>query len=989
MNVPYRNPIVHDSGPSNFPGPFELTDNALARYQIAREKFGTTEILLQDGSLVTVKDYQYRLPDGSIGMQFVPISDDGSVRDTSGQLVPGASLIDGFLRETMKLAPDEPIYALVNYFHPEQNKGTLSDLLTKTDKLELGFTHLGAYYGDGYTTNAPMLYHGHKFGVNGKVDGTPFGYPANVQVISLDGVPQGTLNKNLQYVDTCLNSGIMFPKDYKNSQFRPVDINTALMFYRDWIKFRRYLRNDDSWFTYCAAHKTLVATIALNLPHNLASFQEVYGKEEGTDLYQRFIKFYSNIIGPDPGFIPENETYFEPLWKKQGFTSDQIKPFTLAEYKAYDNARRAGLLTVFAGRKPLDLSEATCWTTQRSSDVIYDIIHFYADMLDVGPIVTSTIILGMMDKIDERMGIGKLEYLMHGMPIIEQLMLAHARMNAANDPKNYLQETFKALYLAWGGNATDEINFEQAMKSLHGLKGLGGALLSFLKSDPKPIAIAAWAMFDVAVQFEKIVAAGIIPPTDAYVQMMESIQGDLAKDRAVNVRKKDKIEYNTPPAITHLMSIGMYSPGQYVSVREVCTVVDFAEVQLKKASSTNVLTQIPMNQSNQEHPSFKNPDLTPAMKELLLELREIVANPVVEAAFNDAVAHVDPYLSDGSDNPWRDKNIDYFLDYFEDWFTFLPTPAGGLGKIVPFTYFYLNNRKAYYFLNTLQSRRSPDLPYSKEVFNWTVKFIKEHGKYMDSPASLKFIDQWMQDPSSEINDFIVPEGGFKSFNEFFTRKLKPSANARPIAFPDDDSLAVASADSEINFIESDLTLSKQLNVKSRQINVKDLLDGSDYARHFVGGTAVSCVLMPNNYHRYHSPVSGEIVESAEVPGIYNGIIDGEDWFNKWNVGESTTDFSIFEDFHRAYFVIDTKKYGYVAMIPVGLNTISAIMPSMVNNQSSMVPKGAQPVPVRKGDELGHFAYGGSLNILLFQPGVFSSISLLMGQRLGRMSPVTQ
>ncbi|TFV97505.1 phosphatidylserine decarboxylase [Algoriphagus kandeliae] len=396
-----------------------------------------------------------------------------------------------------------------------------------------------------------------------------------------------------------------------------------------------------------------------------------------------------------------------------------------------------------------------------------------------------------------------------------------------------------------------------------------------------------------------------------------------------------------------------------------------------------------MNQGNSSNPTFKNPDLTPRMKELLLELREIVANPVVEAAFNDAVAHVDPYLSDGTDNPWKDKTIDYFVDYFEDWFTFLPTPDGGLGKIVPFTYFYLNNRKAFYFLNTLQSRRRPDLPYSKEIFNWTVEFIKEHGKFMDSPASLKFLDQWMKDPSSEINDFIIPEGGFQSFNDFFTRKLKPSANARPISFPEDDSIVVVSADSEINFIESELTLSKLLNVKSRQINVNDLLNGSDYAKHFVGGTAVSCVLMPNNYHRYHSPVTGEIVESEEVPGIYNGIIDGEDWFNKWNVGESTTDFSIFEDFHRAYFVIDTKKYGYVAMIPVGLNTISAIMPSMVNDHSSMVPKGSKPVPIKKGQELGHFAYGGSLNILLFQAGVFKSISMLMGQRLGRMSPVAK
>lgn len=391
--------------------------------------------------------------------------------------------------------------------------------------------------------------------------------------------------------------------------------------------------------------------------------------------------------------------------------------------------------------------------------------------------------------------------------------------------------------------------------------------------------------------------------------------------------------------------------------------------------------------NNQIADANQHPQLTPEMKKLIDELKEIVSNPIVEAAYNDAIANVQQILLDGSTNPWVGTTVDYFVNYFVSWFTFVPSPTGGLGKIVPFTYFYLNNKTAYYFINTLKSRRDASLPYTKEIFEWNIKFIKLHGKYMDSPASLAGIQAWLTDPSIKLQDFVVPEGGYKSFNDFFTRQLKTSANARPISFPEDDSVVVASADSEINFIESDLTLTTSLQVKTRQINVKDLLNNSQFAPNFVGGTAISCVLMPNNYHRYHAPVNGKIVESAEVPGIYNGIKDGEHWFNQWNVGESSTDFSIFEDFHRAYFIFKTEKYGYVAMIPVGLNTISAIFPSMINNESSMVSPGCPPVQVKKGDELGHFAYGGSLNILLFQKDVFNSVSVLMGQRLGNMSPI--
>lgn len=392
----------------------------------------------------------------------------------------------------------------------------------------------------------------------------------------------------------------------------------------------------------------------------------------------------------------------------------------------------------------------------------------------------------------------------------------------------------------------------------------------------------------------------------------------------------------------------------------------------------------------------KYPPLTSEMRALMAELREIVANPVVEAAYNDAVAHVEPYVAElgpTRKNPWAGTTIAHFVKYFEKWFTFLPTPAGGLGKIVPFTFFYANNRQAFYFLNELKSKRAGARRYTTEIFDWTVKFVKARGKFMDSPDSLWYLPEWKKALGESWYDFKIPKGGYKSFNQFFTRELKDPSRSRPVFAPGDNSVVVASADSEINFIQSDLTLKTDLQVKTRQISVSELLDGSRYAKRFVGGTAVSCVLMPNFYHRYHAPIGGHIVESQEVPGIYNGILDGDHWFNQGNIGESTTDFSIFEDFHRSYFVIryplpktgKRRRYGYVAVIPVGLNTISAMYPSLINKNSTLVPPGGKPVKVAKGDELGHFAYGGSLNILLFQPGAFGSVSVLQGQRLGTLS----
>lgn len=581
MKRPFRNPVVHDTGQSNFPSPYELTDLALKNFDVSRENFGSTEILLPSGQHYMVKDYVYPLPDGTIGMHFIPVNDYGSILTPENEQVNGNSIIDKFLRDKMKLKDDEPIYALLNYFHPEQNKGSIEFLTTKSDKIEMGFTHLGAYHGLGYTTNSPFLYHANRFSVDGSTDNTIFGYPANVQIISMTGVPQSTLNKNLQYADTILNFGIMFPKNYKESKFRASNLNISLMFYRDWIKYEGYLRNDDTWFTYCAAHKTLVANIALNLPHNLQSFQEVYGQEEGSDLFKRFVKLYSNIIGPDPGFVSVNETDFVPLWKQQGFTVEQISPFTLDEFNDYQSARHKDRLGTFTGKKPLKPNQGTVWTAQTSADVIYNFIRQYVEILDASSVGSSAVILALMPIIDERMGISPLEYLVHAMPMIEKLMVADASIFAAKDQNNYLQTVFTELIVAFGGKSDNTFVLKDEMKKIKILKLTEVGVNDFIKNNYVPEALAAWALISVVEKWDEIIKAGAVPPMVAYNVMMENIQSEIDIAKEISVTNPDKIEYNAPPAIIHGICNGIYESNEFVTVEEVCTVIDFSQLQLK------------------------------------------------------------------------------------------------------------------------------------------------------------------------------------------------------------------------------------------------------------------------------------------------------------------------------------------------------------------------------------------------------------------------
>lgn len=373
---------------------------------------------------------------------------------------------------------------------------------------------------------------------------------------------------------------------------------------------------------------------------------------------------------------------------------------------------------------------------------------------------------------------------------------------------------------------------------------------------------------------------------------------------------------------------------------------------------------------------------------IIRELDELFEIPQVQAAFGKAIRGVKKEIPgvDGSEptpNPWYGKTSEDFANYFNNWYHFLAKPGAGLGYIVPFTYFYFDNPDAFAFLNTLQ------VDGKKVIFDWTVKFVQKRGEFMDtpSPEADKAIHAWVSNPATHIDDFIMPDTGYKTFNEFFTRQIRPGA--RPVAAVDDDSVAVAPADSELNMINAALGAETRIATKgSQELSVPKLLSNFEHPEKFYGGTVLSCVLLPSNYHHYHAPVTGQMVHAEIVPGIYFGIEDAPTWFHNGNVGDSDSDFTIFEQFHRGVFVIRTDKYGDVAMVPVGLNTISSVvfdMSSVILHEKYSDVSEANPVPVYKGDELGYFKYGGSLNILLFQKGVFEGVEVHQGQRIGTLT----
>jgi len=243
-----------------------------------------------------------------------------------------------------------------------------------------------------------------------------------------------------------------------------------------------------------------------------------------------------------------------------------------------------------------------------------------------------------------------------------------------------------------------------------------------------------------------------------------------------------------------------------------------------------------------------------------------------------------------------------------------------------------------------------DSPQSRYVLN-----SSKNGWF--SPAALKKIDmsQYQHDPKAKYF-------GFKSWNDFFTRKLVKGV--RPISDPDDNKVVVSACDSTVYRIRHNVKRFAKFWIKSQPYSLHDMLAGDEhYVNKYVGGTVYQAFLNPFNYHRWHSPIDGTIEKAFVQPGYY--FVQSED------VGEDPTIQDGSEGFltniqTRAliYIKADHKPLGTVCVMPTGMVEISSC---------NIHPRIKPGYKVKKGEELGYFAYGGSTHCLFFEPNVLKKL----------------
>lgn len=209
------------------------------------------------------------------------------------------------------------------------------------------------------------------------------------------------------------------------------------------------------------------------------------------------------------------------------------------------------------------------------------------------------------------------------------------------------------------------------------------------------------------------------------------------------------------------------------------------------------------------------------------------------------------------------------------------------------------------------------------------------GWYMDTKMSAKRIPGFIAEHHINIDEF-QNAGNYKTFNQFFYRKLKSGARTiqEGIISPADGKILVFPSLKDV----------RSFFIKGSEFSLDDFLLNGELAQKYKDGAMAIVRLAPPDYHRYHFPATGEASESIKIKGHYFSV-------SPLALRKSL---EIFCQNKREYCTLATDDFGKIIIVDIGATMVGSIIQTYQTGQ------------VKKGDEKGYFAFGGSTLVLLFE-----------------------
>ena len=214
-------------------------------------------------------------------------------------------------------------------------------------------------------------------------------------------------------------------------------------------------------------------------------------------------------------------------------------------------------------------------------------------------------------------------------------------------------------------------------------------------------------------------------------------------------------------------------------------------------------------------------------------------------------------------------------------------------------------------------------------------FSRIYGIYKKTFFSKYAIKKFINKNSIDINKFEVKN--YKSFNDFFTRKLKKEYLVKK--YDKNDFISPAESKLSVYKINKDL----RVNIKGSLYTIDELIQ-DDIDNSYIDGNCLIFRLSVDNYHRYCHIDDGKLIYTKKIEGKLH------------TVRSISSNYKIYKENKRVVSKLKTNNFGELFYIEVG----ALLVGDIINYDSNTF---------KKGEEKGYFNIGGSTIVILTKKNI--------------------
>jgi phosphatidylserine decarboxylase len=225
---------------------------------------------------------------------------------------------------------------------------------------------------------------------------------------------------------------------------------------------------------------------------------------------------------------------------------------------------------------------------------------------------------------------------------------------------------------------------------------------------------------------------------------------------------------------------------------------------------------------------------------------------------------------------------------------------------------------------------------SRPLFDWL------YAAYENTHWSAREIEPFVRKYHIDMSEFESRE--YRSFAEFFDRRLRPGVRSFPSAPGEMGAFAEARYFGWTRF-----DAEQRFPVKGHSLSAEQILGNAQRARPFIGGPVLLVRLAPVDYHHVHYPDHGRTSD--------HGRLGHRLWTVNWHALLSKPDILFSNE--RNINILETRHFGRLAFVEVGALSVGRIV--------QVHPLDA---PFQRGEEKSVFRFGGSAIVVFGEPGMW-------------------